>query len=172
MKKIFLIITIGFCFSLLKAQDNQSGILQEGEKRVGVATGIDYSILPLELSYQRGYQIFNYKHPVALGTEISIPMFNPDFSDIRIRLTSETSFIQKNKFVIRGGIDPVFVNVKMETERMSSVGADLHVFTGFVNPKWMLGLDLNYNQIFQLTLSIPKSIVKMYSRMQWMVGTN
>ena len=131
----------------LNAQD-RSGILNANEQSVGLATGIDYSIMPLQLSYKRGFDIGNYKFPFAVGGDVTIPPFSFDLNDIRIKLTTEMTFLRKRNFEIRGGIDPVFVNLKMETETMSSLGLDFHFFTGFTNAKWNTGLEVQYNKMF------------------------
>lgn len=127
---------------------NRSGMLDTNEQSIGLATGIDYSMFPLKITYKRGFNLFKYKFPVSIGADVTIPIFKFDLNDIRIRLITETTFLRKKNFEIRGGIDPMFINVKMETETMSSIGADFHVFTGFTNDKWNAGLDINYNQIF------------------------
>lgn len=151
MKKIYIISILILLFALQTRAQNEtgrSGILNANEQSIGLATGIDYSILPLKLTYKRGFNIFEYKFPVNVGVDITIPIFKFDLNDIRIRLITETTIFRKKNFEIRGGIDPMFVNVKMETETMSSLGADFHIFTGFTNDKWNVGLDINYNQIF------------------------
>jgi hypothetical protein len=104
--------------------------------------------MPVKLTYQRGFNLLNYKYPVEIGADVTVPLFALDLNDIRVRIITETTILRKRNFEIRGGIDPVFVNVKMETENMSSLGADIHVFTGFTNDKWNAGLELNYNHIF------------------------
>jgi hypothetical protein len=129
------------------AQDKRSGILGYKEYSIGIATGIDYSVLPIKLTYKQGFSIFNYKYPVEIGTDVTAPLFAFDLNDIRIRIISETTILRKRKFEIRGGIDPLIVNVKMKTETMSSLGADFHIFTGFTNDKWNTGMEVNYNQI-------------------------
>ena len=151
MKKIYIISILIVLIALqIRAQDEtgRSGILNANEQSIGLATGIDYSILPLKLTYKRGFNIFNFKFPVNVGTDITIPIFKFDLNDIRIRLITETTIFRKKNFEIRGGIDPMFINVKMQTETMSSLGADFHIFSGFTNDKWNAGLDINYNQIF------------------------
>ena len=149
MKKsaiIFIVFLMGVFQS--NAQDNRAGILEAKEQSVGLATGMDYSILPVEINYKRGVSLFNYKYPVSVGASVTIPMFDFDLNDIRVRLTSETTILRKGNFDVRGGIDPLLVNVKMQTETMTSLGADFHIFTGLTNQKWNAGLELNYNQIF------------------------
>ena len=151
MKKIYIISTlIVLITAQARAQEEtrRSGILNANEQSTGLATGIDYSMVPLIFTYKRGVNIFNYKFPVNVGADVTIPLFKFDLNDIRIRLISETTIFRKKNFEIRGGIDPLFINVKMETETMSSFGADFHAFTGFTNDKWNAGLDINYNQIF------------------------
>ena len=135
----------------IHAQDTierRAGILNAKEQSVGLATGIDYAIAPLQLNYKRGFTAFNYKFPVILGAEVSIPMFAFDLNDISIKITSETTILRKGNFEIRGGMNAVFVNAKLETETMSSLGADFHVFTGLTSKKWTAGFTFNYNQVF------------------------
>ena len=151
MKKIYIIslLIILIAFQTNAQEENRrSGILNAGEQSIGLATGIDYAMFPLKLTYKRGFHMFNYKFPVNVGADVTMPIFKFDLNDIRIRLITETTLLRKRNFEIRGGIDPMFVNVKMETETMSSIGADFHVFTGFTNEKWNAGLQINYNQIF------------------------
>ncbi len=149
MKKIaiitILLIVIAF---QANAQDKRSGILNDKEQSIGLATGLDYSVVPVILNYERGISLFNYKYPVVLGVDLTVPLFGFDLNDVRIRITSETTILRKRNFEIRGGIDPLFVNLKMETETMSSLGADFHLFTGFTNEKWNTGLEVSYNQVF------------------------
>lgn len=148
MKKIFIISVLILAFILpINAQDRRSGILEDKEQSIGIATGIDYSIMPLKLTYKRGINAFNYKFPVNIGADLTIPMFAFDLNDIRVRIITETTIYRKSNFEIRGGIDPVFINLKMQTERMSSLGADFHLFTGFTNDKWNTGVEINYNKI-------------------------
>jgi hypothetical protein len=40
----------------------------------------------------------------------------------------------------------------MQTETMTSVGADFHVFTGFNSKKWYAGVEVNYNQIISTNI--------------------
>ena len=151
MKKIYIISTLILLIALqTRAQEEtrRSGVLNANDQSIGIATGIDYAMFPLKLTYKRGVSIFNYKYPVSVGADITIPIFNFDLNDIRIRLITETTIFRKKNFEIRGGIDPMFINVKMQTETMSSIGTDFHVFTGFTNNKWNAGLEINYNQIF------------------------
>lgn len=150
MKKTIIIIIFILISAMgfqLKAQD-RSGVLEANEQSVGLATGIDYSIMPLQMSYKRGFNIANYKFPFAAGVDVTIPIYNFDLNDIRIKLTTEMTFIRKRNFEIRGGIDPVFVNLKMETETMSSLGLDFHFFTGFTSTKWNTGIEFQYNRMF------------------------
>ncbi len=147
-KKMILFSLLAWTVFQVNAQDRRSGILEGKEQSIGVATGLDYSILPIQLTYQRGVTLRNLKYPVMLGVDVTVPLFDLDLLDSRIRLTSETTILRKRNFEIRGGIDPVFVNVKMETERMASIGADAHFFMGLVSEKWNFGLEGNYNQIF------------------------
>ena len=150
MKKILLIILVLFA-SQIKAQNNQttdvnkSGLLNFGEQSIGLASGIDYSIMPIQINYRKGFKVFDYKYPLISGVDVTIPLFNLDLNDIRIRITSETTILRKNNFEIRGGIDAVFANVKMDTETMSSLGADFHLFTGYISSNWTAGFDINYN---------------------------
>jgi hypothetical protein len=154
MKKTLIIILVLFGIQI-EAQETintkivgNSGFLNFGEQSFGIATGIDYSIAPIQLNYKRAFELFNYKHPIILGMDVAVPLFEFDLNDIKIKLTTETTLYRKSNFEIRGGIDPLFVNVKMDTESMSSLGADFHSFTGFVKTKWTTGLEFNYNQIF------------------------
>lgn len=147
--KIIIIIFISIIFFGIQSEaQDRSGILGAKEQSVGIATGLDYSIMPLQLSYNRGFDIGKYKYPFAAGADVTIPVFSFDLNDIRIRITTAMTFLRKRNFEIRGGIDPVFVNLKMETERMSSLGADFHVFTGFTNDKWNTGAEFLYNKMF------------------------
>ena len=148
MKKITIIFILTIFLGIqMKAQD-RSGILAAKEQAVGLATGVDYSIMPLQLSYKRGFDIGNYKFPFSAGLDVTIPLYKFDLNDIRIRITTEMTFLRKRNFEIRGGIDPVFVNLKMETETMSSLGLDFHLFTGFTNARWNTGLEVQYNAMF------------------------
>ena len=131
----------------MNAQE-RSGMLQAKEQSVGIATGMDYSILPIQLSYQVGFNIGNYKLPFSAGADITIPLFSFDLNDIRVRLTTEMTFLRARNFEIRGGINPVFVNLKTKTQTMSSLGADFHLFTGFTNARWNTGVEFLYNKMF------------------------
>lgn len=148
MKKTILIsILIIFLGVQINAQE-RSGILNAKEQSVGIAMGLDYSILPISLSYKRGFDLFNYKYPFTAGVDVTIPMYSFDLNDIRVRIITDMTLFRKKNFEIRGGINPVFVNVKMETETMSSLGLDFHFFTGFTNEKWNTGVEFQYNKIF------------------------
>lgn len=148
MKKYILILIIALFVGLqLNAQDGNAGLLSSNEQSVGISTGIDYSILPFEINYKKGFNLFNYKYPIVFGADVTIPFFDFDLNDIRIRLTSETVLLKKGIFEVRGGIDPVVCNTKMQTETMTSIGADFHVFTGVSTQKWNTGIELNYNQM-------------------------
>lgn len=148
MKKLIIIfISIVFLGIQSEAQE-RSGILETKEQSVGVAMGLDYAILPISLSYKRGIDIFKYKFPLNTGVDVTIPIFSFDLNDIRIRLITETTLLRKKNFELRGGIDPVFVNLKMETETMSSLGADFHTFAGFTNNKWNTGVEFLFNKMF------------------------
>jgi len=148
MKKIIAITIFTVLSAITMNAQDRSGMLDAKEQSVGIATGIDYSIAPLQLSYKIGFNIGNYKLPFSAGADITIPIFAFDLNDIRIRFTSEMTFLRARNFEIRGGIDPVFVNLKMETETMSSFGADFHIFTGFTNSRWNAGVEFMYNYIF------------------------
>lgn len=146
--KIIIIFTFLITLAIQAEAQDRSGILEANENSVGFATGLDYSIMPIQLSYKRGFDIGNYKFPFTAGADVTIPLFSFDLNDIRIRLITEMTFLRKKNFELRGGIDPVFVNLKMETETMSSLGADFHVFAGFTNAKWNTGMEFTYNKIF------------------------
>lgn len=145
--KIITILIIATSYLQTNAQ-RRAGILDTNEQSVGISTGLDYSILPVAVSYNRGFNLFNYKFPLNAGIDVTIPTSSFDFNDIRIRLISETTLLRANNFEIRGGFDPVFINLKMDTETMSSLGMDFHIFTGVTNERWNYGLDFNYNKIF------------------------
>jgi len=148
MKKTIIIFILIIALGVQAEAQERSGILESKENSVGFATGLDYSIMPIQISYKRGFDIGNYKFPFTAGTDVTIPLFSFDLNDIRIRLITEMTFLRKRNFEIRGGIDPVFVNLKMDTETMSSLGTDLHIFVGFTNAKWNTGVDFTYNKIF------------------------
>jgi hypothetical protein len=149
MKKILILsILVTLIAFQVNAQNKRSGILEHKEQSVGFATGMDYSIMPVKLTFKQGFSLFNYKYPVTIGADVTVPVFAFDVNDVRFRIISETTLLRNKNFEIRGGIDPMLANIKMETESMLSLGADFHVFTGFTNQKWNLGLEANYNQIF------------------------
>lgn len=148
MNKTIIILILFFSLGFFAEAQERSGILATKEQSLGLATGVDYSIMPLQLSYKRAFDIGNYKFPFAAGVDATIPLFDFDLNDIRIRITTEMTFLRKQNFEIRGGINPVFVNLKMETETMSSMGLDFHFFTGFTNAKWNSGLEFTYNKMF------------------------
>lgn len=151
MKKIILVFIVStLCGEYVLAQDSirRSGILNHNEQSIGVATGMDYAILPVSFSYKRGVNAFQLKYPVNLGADITIPLFALDLNDIRFRIISEATILSKNKFEIRGGINPMLVNTKMETETMTSIGSDFHLFFGYTNAKWNVGTHVNFNQVF------------------------
>jgi hypothetical protein len=148
MKKALLALILVSTISLNSKSQTRIGVLDTNSQSIGIATGLDYSVLPLMVSYKRGFKLLQYKYPVNAGVDVTVPIYKFDFNDVRIRLITETTIYRKNNFNVRGGIDPVFVNLKMETEIMTSLGMDFHVFTGFTNDKWNVGLELNYNKIF------------------------
>lgn len=149
MKIRTLIIAILTVVTLsTNAQNNRSGMLDSGENSIGLATGIDYSILPIMLTYKRGISIRKLKYPIILGAEVTAPSFSFDLNDVRFRVISDATLLKRKNFELRGGINPVLVNLKMETEDMTSLGADFHIFSGITNKKWNLGLVVNYNKIF------------------------
>ena len=124
----------------------RSGMLSSNENLIGITTGMDYSILPLTLSYQRGIDV-NLKHPIRLGAEFTVPMFDFDLLDFRFKVLSEATILRKNNFEIRGGMNLTLVHTKMQTESMTSIGADFDLFVGFTNDKWNVGLKARYNQV-------------------------
>jgi len=148
MNKITIIFILSIIFGIQTNAQERSGILDANENSIGIATGLDYSIMPIQLSYKRGFDIGNYKFPFAAGIDVTIPLFSFDLNDIRIRLITEMTFLRSRNFELRGGISPVFANLKMDTETMSSLGADFHFFTGFTNAKWNYGLEFTYTKIF------------------------
>lgn len=156
LKNILSLLLIATIAVNIHAQDsatkteninNRSGILNFQEQSFGLATGIDYSIMPLKLNYKRGFEVMNYKFPVMLGADITIPLFKFDLNDIRIKIITETTLLRKSNFEVRFGIDPTFVNTKMQTSSLASVGVDFHIFTGFTGEKWSVGAEVNYNQM-------------------------
>jgi hypothetical protein len=151
MQRIILIVFITtFFLNNVNAQDtiNRSGILGHKEHSIGITTGMDYSILPFSITYKRGMKTFNLKYPVNYGAEITIPLFAMDLNDLRFKIISEATILRKNNFEIRGGINPMLITTKMETETMTSLGSDFHLFLGFTNTKWNVGLHSNFNQVF------------------------
>lgn len=156
MKNIMLFIAI-ICWSSIQINaqietPNRAGVLGFEEQSIGLVTGMDYSILPLSLSYEKAVKIFNYKFPLAIGAEITVPMFSMDFEDVRVKILTETTLLRKNNFEIRGGINPIFINTKMETETMTSLGTDFHLFIGKTSEKWNTGIEMTYNQIFSTNI--------------------
>ena len=148
MKRTLIISIIVATVAFGSNAQERSGLLAKGEQSVGVYTGLDYSILPVTLKYSLGYNLFNMKQPVNSGFEMTVPVNSFDMNDIRLRLTTELTLLRKKNFEIRGGFSPVFVNVKMETETMSSLGMDFHAFTGLTNDRWNTGIEVFYNQMF------------------------
>lgn len=130
------------------AQNDRAAVLAANEQSIGLSTGVDYSILPIGLEYRRGANFFNHKYPITLGANVTIPLFAFDLSDVRVKLISETTILRNGNFELRAGIDPVLVNTKMQTETMTSLGTDLHLFTGLSSSKWNVGVDITYNHIF------------------------
>lgn len=126
---------------------NRSGILSAKENSIGLSTGMDYSILPLILTYKRGLN-YKMKYPINIGAELTIPSFVFDLNDFRVKLLSEASIFRRNNFEIRGGINPLIIRTKMKTETMTSLGADFNLFIGLTNDKWNIGVKSSYNQIF------------------------
>ena len=148
MKNTIVSITLIIFTALqINAQD-RSGILSAGEQSVGLATGMDYSILPAILSYNRGMDAFNFENPINVGLEATIPMYAFDLNDIRLKIVTDITVLRKRSFEIRAGINPVFINTKLQTETMSSLGVDLHVFVGITKEKWSYGGEATYNKIF------------------------
>ncbi len=146
------LLIIGLLFLLgFQAQgqdERRAGLLENKEQSIGLATGVDYSIAPLIVQYQRGVSLFNYQYPIQFGAAVAIPIFAFDLNDMRISLSSDMTFLKIKKFELRGGINPLFVLSKTQTEVMSSLGADFHIFAGYTNPHWNFGVEMLYNQIF------------------------
>jgi len=148
MRNLITII-IFICLAVqIKAQGSRSGVLEINEQTVGLSAGMDYSMLSAGITYIRGVNVCNYKYPVTIGGSISVPVFNFDFSDAGFKVISETTIHRKKNFEIRGGVNPALILLKTKTTKMTSIGTDFHVFSGFINNKWNCGLELTYNQIF------------------------
>lgn len=147
MKKLILILAVLINMQA-NAQDNRSGMLDTHQQAIGIATGIDYSIMPISLNYKRGVKMAKLKYPISVGLETTIPLFDFDLNDIRVKIVTEATLLRKKNFEVRGGINPLIVNLKMQTERMTSLGADFHLFAGITNSKWNIGLTSTYNQVF------------------------
>ncbi len=154
MKNIFLLTIISIATVLqVQSQDDRSGMLDARESAIGISTGMDYSILPLKLTYKRGINLLDYEHPFVVGVDMTVPLFSPDLRDLRARIISEATLLRKGSFEVRAGIDPMLITVNMETEQMTSVGADFHVFTGITSENWNVGMELNYNRIFSTQIT-------------------
>jgi hypothetical protein len=149
MKKLLFFSVLALFVGLqLNAQNNDAGLLKANEQAIGIATGIDYSILPVSMQYKRGFNVFNLNLPVNMGLDLTIPIFDFDLNDIRFTLISETSLLRKGNFEIRGGIDPVVCAIKMQTESMTSIGTNFHLFSGITTDSWNVGAEIKYNQMF------------------------
>lgn len=146
--KRFAITIFSFLLVMeVAAQSSRLGVLDRQQQSFGLSVGLDYSVLPIILAYKHGVRIFGYKHPASIGVEVTIPAFAFDLADIRFRMNSEATIYRKNNFEVRAGIAPLFVNTKMETQRMASLGMDFHLFTGFSNRNWNNGFEVKYNQV-------------------------
>lgn len=125
-----------------------SGLLSSSEQRIGLATGMDYSILPIMISYDRGFGILGKKRSLMIGSEVTLPAFALDFNDVRIKLRTMATLSRIKNFEVRAGINPVLVSVKMQTQAIVSIGGDFHVFAGLSNEKWNTGIEFTYNHMF------------------------
>ncbi len=143
-----IVITILFILGslCLKAQ-SQSGLLNAKEQSIGIGTGLDYSVLPLIISYDRGLKVLNYQYPVSLGLELTTPLFSPDLKDLRLKIKGATTLFQKGWAALRGGINPVLTRVHLKTQEITSIGLELEFFAGYISEKWNLGLEASYNKV-------------------------
>ncbi len=148
VKRIILILFVFFSISYHSIAQEWSGLLDKKEQSVGFETGFDNSIMPINFSYKRGFDLFNTKYPLIAGLDITVPLFGFDFNDVKVRILTETTIFRNKNFEIRGGLNPVFINVNTKTESISSLGCEFHTFIGYIDKKWNTGLEFSYNQIF------------------------
>ena len=146
---VFTTVLSLFIVNKATAQEGlrRSGILSAKENSIGISTGMDYSILPLTVTYKRGVN-YKIKYPINIGAEFTIPTFAFDLNDFRFKLLSEVTILRRKSFEIKGGINPMIIRTKLKTETMTSIGADFNLFVGLTNEKWNVGVKSSYNQIF------------------------
>ena len=153
MKRIYLTFII-IALSTLQLSVNQLSaqsrfnLPDNPQQQLSISTGLDYAVLPLTISYKKGLRLFGGKRVISAGVEAIVPMFNFDLNDLKLSLTTEMTLYKSSRFEVSGGLNPLYVSTKLETNHLRSLGADLHLFAGYSSPNWHLGLDFMYNKIF------------------------
>ncbi|MBN2663913.1 MAG: hypothetical protein JXR68_09720 [Bacteroidales bacterium] len=147
MKKIILLTTVIFVSQFAIAQ-NIAGKLNFKQNRVTLATGMDYSMLPTTIKYDRGFNFFNFKNPIEVGTEITIPVFDFDFMDNRLKINMKTDLWNNNNFFVHIKISPELVNSTLKTQTFKTISTEFELSPGYANENWYFGLEASYNYGF------------------------
>lgn len=145
MKRIILFIAFTTWFLPYINSQNIPGALNINEQKITIGTGIDYAILPLIVSYDRGINLFNFNAPMEIGADMTIPVFDFDLADSRLRLYLKTTLIEKQNFFLNFQFGPNLVNSSLQTQSMQTISADFILSPGIHAGNWSFSADLWYN---------------------------
>lgn len=136
MKKIIILSALIVITFNINAQDVKVTQLATKEQSLALNLGmLDYSTLTTELSYKRGVRIFNKNF--IFGTDIAVPIFTPDFNDLRFRvITVQTNLIQKGNFDLSLQFAPTIITSKTKVHKILALGETVSIISGFYGKKW------------------------------------
>lgn len=137
MKNLSVLIFIVLFTSNLSAQKERTLTqLNIGEQSIGLNLGVlDFSTLTTEVSYKRGIALFD--KTFIIGSDLAIPIFEPDFNDLRWRVvTLQKSVIRKGKFDMSIQFAPMILLSKTKVRKSFAFGEHLSVMSGFYGEKW------------------------------------
>ncbi len=148
MKQITIILIVALLSCNIQAQDTAIKErtltqLDKGEQSIGLNLGIlDYSTLTTELSYKREISLFNKSFMV--GTDIAMPIFEPDFNDMRFKVvTLQTSILKKGNFDLSLQFAPTVTISKSNLREMIAIGEEIRIISGFYGEKWGVNFIIN-----------------------------
>lgn len=147
MKKIILLTTV-ILLSQFGFTQNIAGKTNFNQNKLTIATGMDYSMFPVTIKYDRGINFLNYNKPIEIGAEIAIPVFDFDLNDNRLKINAKTDLWNNNNFFVHLKISPELVNSELKTQTFRTISTEFELSPGYANENWYFGLEVSYNYGF------------------------
>ena len=99
------------------------------------SAGYDYSIVTLELGYNRAFHLSKINRPLILDTGFSVPVMAFDFKDFKINLGAQISAINYKYFQLPVSLNILLRNTANEAYNAFGFGTELGIYPRFYTDK-------------------------------------